>query len=160
MEPAAATSLTAVLPARPSIRSAAKDCEAVFCECLQHPELHSLEDQLGRFRLWAANIEVFAKSRASLDYRLRQNEGTRDMVLQLLQVLHMTINFGRSTSLFEGGGLLQTEQLFTCIFTGSQSWTPLAKHLLRSFLSRYIYPQESHWSAPKANIVSRYQNDH
>lgn len=94
MEGLAATSSTAAqLTHHRSIRDAAKDCEAAFCESLQSPELRPLEDQLGRFKLWAANTDVFAKSRSSLDHRLRQNRGAREMVLNLLQVLVMNIRF-------------------------------------------------------------------
>jgi hypothetical protein len=77
----------------PPILEASADCEDAFRECLMNPDLLLFEDQLSRFRLWAANIEVFSASRASLDNRLRNSEGTRDMILQLLHSLQMNLRY-------------------------------------------------------------------
>ncbi|CAG8973130.1 hypothetical protein HYALB_00008661 [Hymenoscyphus albidus] len=84
------TITTPVLRLRPMpLQQAARDCEEALLGCLQHPQLQlrCFENQLGSFRLWAASMQVFVNSRASLDYRLRLNENARDMVLQLLLLL-------------------------------------------------------------------------
>jgi hypothetical protein len=77
------------------IQDAALDCLGAFRQCLGVAELKDeFEDQMGRFRLWASNIEVFTKSRTSLDYRLDQSPKTRNMVLQLLRALQMNLKYG------------------------------------------------------------------
>lgn len=44
----------------------------------------SLENQMGRFKIWAGNIGVFAAGNASTDYRLRQDRDVRDVMIQML----------------------------------------------------------------------------
>lgn len=44
----------------------------------------SLENQLGRFKIWAGNIGVFAAGNASTDYRLRQDQDVKDVMIQML----------------------------------------------------------------------------
>ena len=43
-----------------------------------------LENQMGRFKIWAGNIGVFAAGTASTDYRLRQDQDIRDVMIQML----------------------------------------------------------------------------
>lgn len=52
-----------------------------------------LEDELGRFKIWAGNIAAHrpAHSRRSLEYRLRDSSGLKEMVLSLLQDLLVAI---------------------------------------------------------------------
>jgi hypothetical protein len=45
----------------------------------------SLNDELGRFRIWAANTEAHARGNNSLDYRLREASHLRDRIIQLLK---------------------------------------------------------------------------
>jgi hypothetical protein len=56
-------------------------------------ETSCLEDELGRFKVWAGNIAAHrpAHSRRSLEYRLRDSSGLREMVLLLLQDLLIAI---------------------------------------------------------------------
>ena len=49
------------------------------------------EEQLARFRLWAANLGVFVIGQASIDHRLRDSSELQDLVLQLLNALHTNI---------------------------------------------------------------------
>lgn len=44
----------------------------------------SLENQLGRFKIWAGSIGVFAAGNASTDYRLRQDQDVKDIMIQML----------------------------------------------------------------------------
>ena len=46
-----------------------------------------LEDEFEKFRVWARNIGVFANYKASLDYRLREAESVKIMILKLLRGL-------------------------------------------------------------------------
>jgi hypothetical protein len=50
-----------------------------------------LQDQLVRFDIWSANIGALSSGRASLDYRLMYHETTRDMCMQLLDMLHRNL---------------------------------------------------------------------
>jgi hypothetical protein len=75
------------------IYKASSDCLLAFQKCLHNSGLYSYEDQLGRFNLWAANINVFSSSRASLDNRLKTSDGTRDMIVQLLRALQMNLEY-------------------------------------------------------------------
>ena len=43
-----------------------------------------LENQFGRFKLWVGNIGVFAGGNASTDYRLRQDEDVKEIMIQML----------------------------------------------------------------------------
>ncbi len=81
------------------ISDISQDCLIAFEDSLSEPTHHpkdlisrdSVEDQLVRFKLWAANIGAFAGSHTSLDYRLRDSSDIRDIILQLLQVLRRSI---------------------------------------------------------------------
>lgn len=52
------------------------------------------EDQLGRFNVWALNIDAFSSSRASLESRLKGSDSARSMVVQLLRALKMNLDYG------------------------------------------------------------------
>lgn len=43
-----------------------------------------LENQMGRFKIWAGNIGVFAAGTACTDYRLRQDQDIRGVMIQML----------------------------------------------------------------------------
>jgi hypothetical protein len=49
--------------------------------------LTALDDQHGRFNIWAGNIGVFAAGHASLDYRLREELQPKSLVGGLLDGL-------------------------------------------------------------------------
>lgn len=59
-----------------------------------HQAMPAFEDQLARFNIWAANIGVFAEGHASLDYRVRNSNKVKAMVMQLLQTLQRKLQFG------------------------------------------------------------------
>jgi hypothetical protein len=58
-----------------------------------------LDNQAGRFRIWAANIGVFAAGHASLDYRLRDSPSVKTLMLDQLNSLQ---KFLRNGELSEG----------------------------------------------------------
>ena len=55
------------------------------------------EDQLGRFRIWAKNIGVFAKGHASLDYRLRDSAEVGLLMIEQLEALQDSVQKGEKT---------------------------------------------------------------
>jgi hypothetical protein len=78
------------------IAAFANSCLAAFQELLCNhatAETEKIEQQLARFNFWAANIGVFAPSRASLDTRLSSRGGIkyRPLILQLLNVLEKNL---------------------------------------------------------------------
>ncbi|KAJ0422969.1 hypothetical protein BJY00DRAFT_310570 [Aspergillus carlsbadensis] len=75
----------------------ARLCQISFDQCLAgvvcvSPQSRAaIEDQLGRFSIWASNTGVFAAARASLDYRLREAEEVQRLVMGLLRTLDESI---------------------------------------------------------------------
>lgn len=49
--------------------------------------LKSVQDELGRFKIWAGNLGVFAAGHASADYRLRYEPDIKDVIIRLLKRL-------------------------------------------------------------------------
>lgn len=89
---------------QPTIASLSLSCQKHFedlCEALRDGELHedaavttSVEDELGRFRLWASNIGAMNLRKASLDYRLRNVDYLLYNVKSLLQHLQQSLHEG------------------------------------------------------------------
>lgn len=52
----------------------------------------ALEDEIGRFRVWAGNLGALQKGHSSLDYRLRDSPVSSTNTLKLLQELETNIN--------------------------------------------------------------------
>jgi hypothetical protein len=76
-------------------------CVHSFRSCHQNPHLADLsliDDEEGRFNVWATNIgssrDISVSS--SLDYRLRNSAKTQEMVLLLLRVLRVNLDYGSS----------------------------------------------------------------
>jgi hypothetical protein len=80
-----------------TIEESARACRQSFDECLLHSDklspkqLYSIEDQLGRFSIWAFNSGALASYRASLDYHLRGVADVQRLVRRLLQTLEENI---------------------------------------------------------------------
>ncbi|KIL88188.1 kinesin light chain [Fusarium avenaceum] len=51
-----------------------------------------LQDQLARFKIWAGNLGVFTGGRSSADYRLRDDQDIKDVIVKLLQRLADNLN--------------------------------------------------------------------
>lgn len=77
----------------PPIYTAFLNCLVVFQRCLRNPDLNSYEDQLARYKLWASNINASSVSRHSLDNRLKNSAGTRNMIVQLLRALQVNLEY-------------------------------------------------------------------
>ncbi|PGG96607.1 hypothetical protein AJ80_09808 [Polytolypa hystricis UAMH7299] len=76
-----------------SISDSSRLCLSSFARCLEqttpYPLEHALiENQRGRFSLWASNIGVFGPGRGSLDYRLREVDHVHRLVEGLLESLN------------------------------------------------------------------------
>ncbi|KAL7801993.1 hypothetical protein V8C43DRAFT_272440 [Trichoderma afarasin] len=71
---------------------------------LQEVELKSVEDQshespkqlllaqFDRFELWAVNLGVFVMGHGSLDYRIRDSEGMKEAILQMMKNLNRSLD--------------------------------------------------------------------
>ena len=64
-----------------------------------------LENQMGRFKIWAGNIGVFAAGNASTDYRLRQDQDVRDIMIQMLARLKKNLEQLLNLSTLQEEGL-------------------------------------------------------
>jgi hypothetical protein len=73
-----------------SIRKHARVCQALFNKCIGLPlaeELDWLENWQGAFNLWIASLKATGVGRSSLDYRVRDHEEVREVLLGLLDGL-------------------------------------------------------------------------
>ena len=74
----------------------------------QLPEA-ALEDEIGRFRLWAGNSGAHRKGRISLDHKLRYATHVHDKVTQLLRQLDGALHAGnRILEVLDGACLVLT----------------------------------------------------
>lgn len=53
-----------------------------------------IEEEFGRFKIWAGNLGALAKGHSALDWRLRDAEVMRSTVLSLLQELNSALELG------------------------------------------------------------------
>lgn len=81
-----------------TIQGVAKECRGLLTDFMVHLSHHDplsigiqLQDELGRFNLWAANIGVFAPLQASLDYRLIDIPDIKSQFLRQLDTLNITL---------------------------------------------------------------------
>ncbi len=51
----------------------------------------TVEDELGRFKIWAGNIGALQRDSRSLDYRLREASQVGDQVTKILQHLEISL---------------------------------------------------------------------
>jgi len=54
----------------------------------------SLQDELGRFRIWVENAGAHRSGRVSLDYRLREAPEVKEVVLELMNNLYSDLQDG------------------------------------------------------------------
>lgn len=93
-------------PATETIARLCVDCQRYFVAFIDALETSSeqkhqdelsgttVENELGRFRIWASNIGALNIGRASLDYRLRDAEYLHQNVNSLLEDLKQSLNEG------------------------------------------------------------------
>jgi hypothetical protein len=76
-----------------SIKGDAKECRELFADLLSLPSdaifslATKLQDEYGRFNLWAATMAIFAPDQACLDFRLKDVPEARDLFIEQLGVL-------------------------------------------------------------------------
>ena len=77
-----------------TIAATARDCVVSLDRCLSAAHLvlpaqtsTLIEDQLGRFSIWVANMGVFAPGRSSMDHRLREAPDVLRLVVGLLNLV-------------------------------------------------------------------------
>lgn len=82
-----------------SLRVAAGPCVNRFQQCISKDHNHTstdestwIDEQFVRFRVWYTNLGVFADGNASLDYRLRDCDEIRSLLLQLLHTLQRNLD--------------------------------------------------------------------
>ncbi|OAA55161.1 hypothetical protein ISF_08082 [Cordyceps fumosorosea ARSEF 2679] len=72
-------------------------CNQAFQACMAAPQITYdptiMEDQMARFTLWAANMDVFGPPNVSFDYRLRYSPVVVEILHQLLDVILNTLVF-------------------------------------------------------------------
>lgn len=51
----------------------------------------TVEDELGRFKIWTGNSRALQKNSRSLDYRLREASQVRDQVVKILKDLEYSL---------------------------------------------------------------------
>lgn len=80
-------------PASLSTRSIAdlvRDCLNAFQQLLAEREdipVDKVQDELGRFRIWASNVSAHSSGRRSLQYRLRDSSELSETVIRYLAEL-------------------------------------------------------------------------
>lgn len=78
-----------------TIRDNAKTCAELFFQVIRQSEdpvaQRSLSNEFGRFKLWTANIGVFAELHSSLDFRLREFDDIRDPFLRQLATIEIRL---------------------------------------------------------------------
>lgn len=82
--------MASVLRPPTTIVEAARLCAQSFVKLqsaahmLQPLSENEFEDQLGRFKIWAGNLGVFAADTASADFRLKDDQDVKDAIINML----------------------------------------------------------------------------
>lgn len=82
--------MASVLRPPTTIVEAARLCAQSFVQLplaahlLQPLSESDFEDQLGRFKIWAGNLGVFAADTASADFRLKDDQDVKDVIINML----------------------------------------------------------------------------
>jgi hypothetical protein len=60
-------------------------------------ELSRTQEQLARFEMWTGNVGALADGHASLDYRVRNSEDAKQLVVEFLGTLLLALRGGKLT---------------------------------------------------------------
>jgi hypothetical protein len=81
-----------------TIQAEARECRGLLADTMVHLSQHdplsigvALQDELGRFNLWAGNIGVFAPLQISLDFRLIDVPEIKGQFLRQLDTLSISL---------------------------------------------------------------------
>jgi hypothetical protein len=101
----------------PNIYNTARLCSELLERILESTDSGSqlflpAEELRGRFHLWAAYLGVYAVPRASVDARLDGDRKTKNMLLELLQMVQRNLQWGDCFPFFIP---LATDRLFTML---------------------------------------------
>ena len=69
--------------------------KAPDCEAVEGLSIRGWEDELGRLRVWAANIGAHQTNQSSLDFRLRDASHVREQIIKLLYSLNRRLDDAR-----------------------------------------------------------------
>lgn len=61
-----------------------------------HISLQGVQEELGRFKIWAGNIGALQKGPSSLDYRLREASHVQQPIVRFLRDLEFSLKEGMS----------------------------------------------------------------
>lgn len=78
------------------VLDATRQCVALFGRARTDDKIDArtkveVENQLGRFKIWAGSIGVFAAGKASTDFRLRDDEDVKELLIDLLVRLRRAV---------------------------------------------------------------------
>jgi hypothetical protein len=78
-----------------AVYAQAATCLKVLKDIASTSESSWAEDQSFRYNAWAANSSIFTLDHASMDWRLRDNDELKNMMIDALQVLerHLTCEY-------------------------------------------------------------------
>lgn len=101
----------------PTIFNTARLCSDLFERILEstecgRPLFLRVEELRGQFHLWAAYLGVYAVPRASVDARLDGHKKTKNMLLELLEMVQRNLQWGER---FPFLNPLATDRLFTVL---------------------------------------------
>src|SRR5271167_482544 len=115
-----------------ALSSRVNNCLKLFKDLIANDELiryhdevpeNLWQDELGRFRVWAANIGAHQVDQSSLDYRLRDASHIRDQISSLLVGLQGTIKYLEEVvaenlddyeeELSDGEGTTEVQQIYS-----------------------------------------------
>lgn len=82
--------------APPTIAKIARLCAQSFVRIQSTHSLdpwskHELEDQLGRFNIWSGSLGVFAADTASADFRLKDDQDVKDVLISMITCLRKQV---------------------------------------------------------------------
>lgn len=89
--------MSSVLRTPTTIVEAARLCAQSFVHLQSTPHLlqplseSEFEDQLGRFKIWLGNLGVFAADTASADFRLKDDQDVKDVIINMLTRLNKEV---------------------------------------------------------------------
>jgi len=100
------------IPTKTSLASQYEKCIYTFgqlyarLESRDHNQdlLSSVEDEIGRFRVWAADAGAHQSARVSLDYRLREAPHVHSRVSELIEEIQEDVENGTLPHMFTPGG--------------------------------------------------------
>ncbi|KAL8792564.1 MAG: hypothetical protein Q9195_004863 [Heterodermia aff. obscurata] len=86
---------SSIIAALKSFNEFIQQIKAPDCEAVEGLSIRGWEDELGRLRVWAANIGAHQTNQSSLDFRLRDASHVREQIIKLLHSLNRRLDDAR-----------------------------------------------------------------